>query len=292
MSIFKKATRGQKKARMLLRGPSGSGKTYSSLMLAQALGKKVAMIDTEKKSSTHYSDTFNFDFVDYNELYEDHNPDNYIDMIKAVESEGYDVLIIDSISHVWFAKGGILELNNKIAKADYKGFTFPAWDKTNRKYYYPLVDALINNNNIHIITTGRTKQEYEVTKEQGETKVNKLGTKTVQRDGLDYEFDTVLDLKHGEEGFATADKDRTRQYHEDGEIITEKVGLKFKKYYDSAKLAPISEAKIKIKEAKGLVELKKVFQEYVHLKDKKTFMDLMAKRKAAIQMEKLKAKEK
>jgi hypothetical protein len=232
---FHKATRQQKKLRMFLRGPAGSGKTYSALVLAKQLGKKIALIDTEKSSSTHYTDIAKFDMVDFLELYENHRYDHYLDLISQAEQRGYDVLIIDSLSHAWIGKMGILELNDVIADRDFKGNTFRAWNKTNSNAYVPLVDKLIINNNIHIIATGRTKTEYEIQQnDSGKiTGVRRVGTKTQQREGLEYEFDTILDLQHGKDGFAYPEKDRTRVFPKEGSVIDDKIAKAYVEYLKS-----------------------------------------------------------
>ena len=57
--MFKKAERKRIFVKMALCGVSGSGKTYSALLLAQGLGGKIAMIDTENGSGELYSDRAN-----------------------------------------------------------------------------------------------------------------------------------------------------------------------------------------------------------------------------------------
>ena len=58
---FTKATKKQTRGRLALIGPPGSGKTYTSLLVAQHLGKKVALIDTEHASAAKYGDRYTFD---------------------------------------------------------------------------------------------------------------------------------------------------------------------------------------------------------------------------------------
>ncbi len=87
---------------------------------------------------------------------------------------------------------------------------------------------------MHIIATGRVKTEYEVSKnEEGKAEVEKFGTKTNQREGVEYEFDTVLELQHGTEGIAVPDKDRTRIITPRGEKVTVETGQKFIEYLNS-----------------------------------------------------------
>jgi hypothetical protein len=63
MSIFKKAVRHQVKLKLGLSGPSGSGKTMGALILAKAIasGERIAVVDTENRSSELYADRFEFD---------------------------------------------------------------------------------------------------------------------------------------------------------------------------------------------------------------------------------------
>ena len=56
--MFKKAERKRSYVKIALCGVSGSGKTYSALLMAQGLGEKIAMIDTENGSGELYSDLY------------------------------------------------------------------------------------------------------------------------------------------------------------------------------------------------------------------------------------------
>src|SRR5690606_34635021 len=110
MSGFKKATKSQAKLRMAITGPSGSGKTYTALSVGTPLGR-IAVIDTERGSASKYADLFDFDVLELTE----YNPRNYIEAIRAACAGGYDVLIIDSLSHAWSGQGGVLELVDRAA---------------------------------------------------------------------------------------------------------------------------------------------------------------------------------
>ena len=106
MSLFKKANKEQIKLRLALTGPSGSGKTMSSLAIASHLGNRIALIDTEHSSANRYAELFDFDTCQLTNFH----PHNYIQAIKTASSSGFDLLIIDSFSHAWQGKGGILEI--------------------------------------------------------------------------------------------------------------------------------------------------------------------------------------
>jgi len=216
---FVKAVRKQAKLRLALTGPSGSGKTYSSLLMAKGLGGKVAVIDTEHGSASLYCDLMEFDVM---ELTAPYTPERYIAAIKAAEQGGYDTLIIDSITHEWNGTGGMLQLNEQLAASKYKGNTWSAWSESDPRHR-KFVDAILQAN-MHVIATMRSKTETSSEKDSnGKTKILQLGMKAEQRDGIIYEFTTVLDLVHGG-NFATATKDRTGLFSGDPQVITPDTG--------------------------------------------------------------------
>ncbi|MCG9949141.1 ATP-binding protein [Providencia rettgeri] len=201
---FAKALRKKAKLRLALTGPSGSGKTYGALEIAKGLGGKTALIDTEKGSASLYSDRFNFDVL---ELDPPFTPERFIEAIGAAQEAGYDNLIIDSITHEWSGSGGCLELLDGLAKAKYRGNTWSAWSEITPRHN-AFLDAILRSD-LHIIATMRSKTETaQVDKGNGKKGVDKLGMKSEQRDGVEYEFTTVLDLNH-ETHTAMASKDRT-----------------------------------------------------------------------------------
>ncbi|APC12925.1 MULTISPECIES: ATP-binding protein [Providencia] len=201
---FAKALRKKAKLRLALTGPSGSGKTYGALEIAKGLGGKTAVIDTEKGSASLYSDRFNFDVL---ELDPPFTPERFIEAIVAAQEAGYDNLIIDSITHEWSGSGGCLELLDGLAKAKYRGNTWSAWSEITPRHN-AFLDSILRSD-LHIIATMRSKTETaQVDKGNGKKGVDKLGMKSEQRDGVEYEFTTVLDLNH-ETHTAMASKDRT-----------------------------------------------------------------------------------
>lgn len=201
--MFKKAERKQAKLRLALAGPSGSGKTYSALLLAMGLGGRIAVIDTEHGSASLYADIADFDVL---ELHAPYAPERYVDAITSAEQAGYDVLIIDSYSHEWTGSGGCLEANEQLAHQKFRGNTWAAWNETTPRHR-KLTDKILTSS-LHIICTMRSKTETV----QGEgKKILKLGMKSEQRDGTDYEFTVVLDLTH-DGHTAMASKDRTKLF--------------------------------------------------------------------------------
>lgn len=170
-------------------GPSGSGKTYSALKIAQGLGKKIAVVDTERGSASKYSgDVAEFDVCELKK----HSPSNYIKAIQEAGDAGYDVLIIDSLTHAWSGKDGILEMVDN-AKKRGAGNGFTAWREVGKEHDR-LVDAMLDCP-CHLIITLRTKMEYVIEEDERGKKVpRKIGLAPVQRDGLEYEFDIVGDM--------------------------------------------------------------------------------------------------
>jgi len=191
---FTRATKEQAKLRLALIGPSGSGKTYTALRVAQAIGGRIALIDTEHGSASKYADEFAFDTLHLTQF----SPQTYVQaIIAAAQAQPpYDVLIIDSLSHAWMGKGGALQMVDQAAKR-YSNNRFAAWRDVTPQHN-KLVEALIRCP-FHLIATMRTKTAYEVQRDdKGKVKPVKIGLAPIQRDGFEYEFDVVgdLDLEH------------------------------------------------------------------------------------------------
>ena len=221
---FKKAERKKSKLRLGITGPSGSGKTYAALTLAKAFGGKIAAIDTEHGSMSLYEHMCEFDVIDMAAPY---TPQRMIEYIKMAEENGYDILIIDSITHEWSGPGGCLEMNDVLARTKFNGNTWSAWSVT-KPMHRALLDAIISSP-MHIIVKLRSKTE---TAQEGR-KVVKLGMKAEQQDGTEYELTVVLDIVH-EGHYALASKDRTGIFTDKpAQPITEETGKQLMAWLDS-----------------------------------------------------------
>lgn len=202
MSRFTKAERKKAKLRLALTGISGCGKTYSALRIATGMGGSIAVIDTEHDSSSLYATEFEFSSSNL----DNHSPESYIKAIDDAEKEGFDIVIIDSLSHVWtYCKNEV----DVVAAKSFKGNSWAAWSRVTPRY-----DALIQRmiqSSIHVIVTMRAKTETAQIEENGRKKVIKLGMKTEMRDGIEYEFTTVIDIDHSTNGAAVS-KDRTHVF--------------------------------------------------------------------------------
>ena len=191
---FQKATKTQRNAHIALIGPTGAGKTLTALKMAQRLlepGKRIALIDTENASASLYSDTIDFDTL----CLESFSPRDYIKAIHEAEATGeHGVLVIDSLSHAWAGKNGVLEMVDNAAKRSGSGSTFGAWRDATPEHN-DLVDALVRCR-LDLIVTMRSKMAYVQEKDEktGKTTVRKIGLQPVQREGLEYEFDLIADM--------------------------------------------------------------------------------------------------
>jgi nucleoside-triphosphatase THEP1 len=198
MSGFKKATKANAWLRLGLIGPAGSGKTMTALRVAHGLGGRIAVIDTERGSASLYAGERGLGF-DVLEL-ETYEARHFIEAIADAEAAGYEVLIIDSLSHAWAGKGGILEFVDKAAKRS-GGGSFSGWrDAT--PLHNQLVDAILGAK-MHVICTLRSKVEHVIEQVNGKTTVRKVGLQPVQRDGLEYEFTVVGDVNQDHELIVT-----------------------------------------------------------------------------------------
>jgi hypothetical protein len=227
-----KATREKIYVKIALMAPSGGGKSYSSLRLATGMAEqikketgkdaKILMGNTEGARGRYYANEFAYDIVD---ITAPHNPEKYVEFIEFAESEGYDILILDSTSQEWEGKGGCLELQQQA------GGTYQSWGKVTPRH-----DKFINaiaDSKMHIIATMRGKDQYEMEKEGNKTTVKKLGVGAKQRDGFEYEF-TATFLIDQKANMSEALKDNTHIFeHEGAVLLSESHGKKLIEWANS-----------------------------------------------------------
>jgi hypothetical protein len=203
---IKKATRSAVKIKIFLAGPSGSGKTDGALALAKAFAgadARICVIDTERESASYYADRYEFDTLALDAPY---TTDRYVEALGIAVAAGYDVVIIDSITHQWSGVGGILERKEQLDSRPNSN-SFTNWAKftpETERFRNALLEAPV-----HLIACCRAKQEYVLGDGDGGRgkKVQKMGLKPEQRDGLEYEFGVALQLQMDHKAEAT--KDRT-----------------------------------------------------------------------------------
>ena len=190
--MFKQAVKTESKLRMAIAGPSGSGKTYTALAVASALapGGRIAVIDTEHGSAAKYADLFAFDVANAAPPY---HPDGLVKLVTfAANAGGYDVVIVDSVSHYWSGAGGILDMKEEAEKKMRNPNGYTAW-RDITPIHQRMVDVLVAVP-AHVIVTMRSKQDYILVERNGKQVPQKVGMAPVQRDGFEYEFDVMLDM--------------------------------------------------------------------------------------------------
>lgn len=202
--MFTRATKRTAKLRAALFGPSGSGKTFSALRIAKGLGGRVAVIDTERGSASKYADRFEFDVF---ELARKTIPD-YVAAIGVAQAAGYEILVLDSLSHAWQE---LLEEVDRIAKARFKGNSWGAWSE-GTPMQRSLVDAMLGFPG-HVLATMRSKTEWSVDKaDGGKSRPVRVGLAPEQGKGIEYEFDLLLELSP--DHVCTVLKDRTSRFQD------------------------------------------------------------------------------
>jgi len=242
---IKKASKKKSRLKLGLSGPSGSGKTWSALLLADGMGcKKVCVVDTERSSAELYADRFKFDTVDFQPPY---SPDRYVEVIKMCEREGYDMIVIDSISPEWDGEGGCLDMHSKIP-----GNSYVAWSKVTPKHN-KFIEALLSCSS-HLVVTTRAKSEYILEEKNGKQVPRKIGMAPKQREGLEYELTSFLELDFNHNFIAS--KDRTGLFSGDiPQPLTVETGKQLKDWLSSGEevefkpVEPIAIAKPEPKKA-------------------------------------------
>jgi len=202
---FRKATKEQSKLRLALFGPSGSGKTFTALRLATGMGGKIAVIDTERGSASKYADRFSFDVLELGNG--DRNTEGYIAAIEAAQQAGYDILIVDSITHAWKE---LLADVDRMAST-FGGNKWAAWSKGTPKQT-AFVDAILDYDG-HIIATMRSKTAWDTSKDsRGKTQPVRVGLEPVQGKGIEYEFDLLGEMST--DHVLSILKDRTGEFQD------------------------------------------------------------------------------
>jgi hypothetical protein len=247
--------RRQARIKMALQAPSGAGKTYSSLLIAYGITNdwgKIAIIDTENGSADLYAHLGSYNVLSLKPPY---SPENYIQAIEICEKAGMEVIIIDSISHCW---DFLLDYH-----ASLTGNSFTNWAKVTPRQK-SFVDKILQSPN-HILATMRVKQDYVLNQVDGKYVPEKVGLKSIQKEGLEYEFAIVLDIdiKHN----AVSSKDRTGLFSDKPAFkITVETGKKIKEWCNAA----VTEEDIKkqITECQTMENLIALYKKYPTWYDK------------------------
>jgi len=269
--IIRKAKRKNKKLRIGLSAASGFGKTYSSLLLAKGILEgdlsKCCVIDSENDSASLYDNLGEYSTI---ALHAPYTPERYIEAITAAEQAGFEVIIVDSITHEWEGDSGCLEIHSKL------GGKYQDWAKVTPRH-----NAFINKiltSSSHIITTVRRKQDYEMSSVNGKTTVTKVGTKEVTRDGFEYELDINFEVTN-DKHLVVASKDRTQLFVNKPEfLITEETGEILMNWAKGG-TSLLDDALEMVRDSKTIDQLTDVFKSYPELKANEDLINACKARK-------------
>ena len=107
---------------------SGGGKTYGALMLARSFvgpTGKITMVETEEGRGEAYADATEYPEIGGYQVVSmgaaGFSPDEYIKAIDVAEAGKPDALILDSASHEWEGRGGVIEWAAELESKGKKG---------------------------------------------------------------------------------------------------------------------------------------------------------------------------
>ena len=195
MFEIKKAIRKGAKTCISIAGESGSGKTYSAIRIARGLvgpQGKIGVIDTEQRRASLYADCFGgFDVIDLEPPY---SPARYREAIKTFKEAGYDVVVIDSMSHEWEGEGGVIWMaDNAKTSSGKPRLDMGKWAEP--KAEHKLLMTYILNSGMHCVLCYRVKFPLlEVTNEQGRKEYVRGEPTPVCEPNVDYDVTVKLYL--------------------------------------------------------------------------------------------------
>lgn len=268
------AARKRAKIKMALQGPSGSGKTYSSLLIANGLcpnWSKIAVIDTENGSADLYAHLGGYQVLS---LAAPFTPERYIQAIEVCEKAGMEVIIIDSLTHEW---ENLIDFHSSL-----QGNSFTNWGKITPRHN-AFVQKLLQSQ-AHIISTIRTKQDYVLNDRNGKMVPEKVGLKSVQRDGMEYEFTLVFDIDMRNN--ATASKDRTGLFYGKPEAkLGIHTGATIKDWCERNEEEESIDISVRINDCHSIQELLDLYKQYPQYREARKAEFEQQKRKLILQQE-------
>jgi len=211
---FELAERSTARARIFIFGPSGNGKSVSGLLIGRGLTTdygRILQVDTEhgrggsctgKRVGSESIGKFYC-----KRLGKPFTVQKYLEvLVEAEKSKKFDVIIFDSISHVWAGKGGLLERKDEFAKVNKNNDQRSDWAPITAEYQ-ELVEAILQTN-LHVIFTARSKTAWATEEnDKGKLALKVVGLAPVMRDGFQYENSQILFM--AEKGVAVNLKDDT-----------------------------------------------------------------------------------
>ena len=215
MGNFQKLKREACKASIMIEGLTGKGKSGLALMLAFGLEggfkegtdttawEKVFAIDTENRSLNLFIGIPASWGGNYGEFYgtqltsdEGYAPSNYLYLREAAIKAGAGTVVSDSITHMWTAKGGVLDTVNEIKNKNPRMDNYRVWGEPEVAAEKQALIDVIRDHRCNVITTVRVKEKFDMqyNAEKQKNEVVSIGEQQLQQEGLKYEPDLVLHM--------------------------------------------------------------------------------------------------
>lgn len=247
MSEFKFVSKPAKKVQVpvliALWSKSGGGKTYSAIVLARGIvgpKGKIFVIDTENERSLFYAELAGgWEHVRFDPPF---TPERYAAAFKYCEDNGADIIIVDSMSHVWDGEGGTLEA------ADEKGGNGLSKFKAPKIAHKRLVNKLTRSK-LPVIFCIRAKDAVKQVGGGSDMKIIPLGWQPIAE--KNFIFEMTLDLHMTKDGKFDLETSKTvpgalRDAVKAGAVVNEAMGAAIARWAGSG--APMDVAAIKAKQ--------------------------------------------
>lgn len=217
---MKLATRKAIPALIALWGFSDSGKTYSALRLARGLvgpKGKIALIDTENRRAEIYAGMFGGWY--HIDMQPPFTSQRYMAAFDVAMKGGANVIIVDSMSHVWEGEGGVLDQADA-SKA--KGLA--KW-KEPKMAYKRMTNALFRAP-VNMIFCIRAKEKFVQVGRGNDATIQSAGLVPIADSRFIYEMTVSAHMESGARTPVAPIKAPEEIAHaiRPGEFITEKAG--------------------------------------------------------------------
>ena len=186
-----------------LGGVSGCGKTFTAIQLAYGLangvGSKVGLLDTENRRGSLYADEATYNAVQQSlglaqppepflvgDLFAPFTPQRYIEAIHEFQAAGVEVLVIDSATHEYEGTGGCIEI------AEAGNPKMPNWNKAKAEHKR-FMNAVLQCN-MHIVFCVRAREKATPERVDGKIVYKELGLQPIQEKNFMFEMTASLML--------------------------------------------------------------------------------------------------
>lgn len=200
----REAKRQQAKASILIEALSGRGKSGLALLLAYALAdndwSKVCATDTENRSLDLFDGIqmstgdkcVGFKKIDLLATH-GYSPKNYLICKENAIRNGAEVVINDSLTHMWHQEGGVLDIVAQEQLKNSKLNNYTAWGTAAVKAEKQAIYECVRDSRVHVISTVRVKEKFDIVPGEG---LSSLGEQQMMMPDLKYEPDLVLHMIH------------------------------------------------------------------------------------------------